>query len=199
MLTNTWPKRDIELSTTSVWKHAFNENEGFGHFYNGTEYFETWQYSSFRLILSRLLRSKYRTRDITKASLFFIPYDSGAECYVDEKGEYRSIGNPAGDYAFEELLKAQPTLHKNGGYDHFYVHSSSLTAHKTSTKMRKIYEFCPNMTYLTVEKLPRVYKYAAKFLFVSIIDWNTDLLQVDSILEAYSTRPDGFHVSLAAI
>ena len=162
-VSDTWIRRDTRLSNKTVWKHAFNENEGFGHFYNGTQYFETWQYSSFRLILSRLLRSKYRTRDITKASLFFIPYDSGSECYMTRRGEFRLHGSPLAEYVQEQLM-LQPTLARNNGLDHFFVHSSSLAAHSASVKMRQLLHLMENATILTVEKLPRVHRFVSTLL-----------------------------------
>ena len=155
---DTWVLLTLLLQPSTVWKHEFNENEGFGQYYNDTSYFETWQYSSFRLILSRLLRSKYRTRNIFEATIFLIPYDSGSECYVDEKGNFRDHSNPLGDWAIDQLKKL-PTVLKNGGFDHFIIHSSSLVAHQMSVKLKAIFDYCPNATIVTVEKQPKVHRW----------------------------------------
>lgn len=165
---NTWPPTSLPLETGTVWKHAFNENEGFGHWYNGTNYFETWQYSSFRLILSRLLRSQYRTRNISEASIFVIPYDSGAECYVDEKGNFRDHGNPLGDGVMDQLRKL-PTVTRNGGLDHLIIHSSSLVAHQMSVKLKAIFEYIPNATIVTVERQPKVHRWIRHLPFLQPI------------------------------
>jgi hypothetical protein len=37
-MTDVWPERNVNLSEKSVWKHAFNENEGFGQHYENTSY-----------------------------------------------------------------------------------------------------------------------------------------------------------------
>lgn len=158
IVVHPWPARGIPLEGRSVWKHHFNENEGFGHHYNGTEYFETWQYSSFQLILSRLLRSKYRTRDPDEASMFFIPYDSGADAYASQSGQYRVHGIPALSGWVLEHLSLLPRLKRFSGFDHFYVHSSSLTAHIVTQPVKKLLEICGNATILTVEKFPALPK-----------------------------------------
>ena len=165
---NTWVPLDLELRPETVWKHEFNRNEGFGTPHTGTSYFETWQYSSFRLILSRLLRSKYRTRNISEASVFVIPYDSGSECYVDEVGNYRQHGNPLGDVVID-LLQKKPYIKANLGYDHLLIHSSSLVAHQMSVKLKAIFSILTNATIATVERLPRVHRWIREQPFIQPI------------------------------
>lgn len=159
----TVKERGKLVSVPSVWKHDFNENEGFGKVHNGTMLLETWQYSSFRLVLARLMRSKYRTRNISEAEMFFIPWDSGAESYVDEFGSYRNVGNPTGDYLLNELRREQ-TFYQNHGYDHFLVHSTSLVAHKVGVKLREILLFGGNITVATVERLPFLHGFVVLLL-----------------------------------
>lgn len=163
-MTDLWPDRNIELNSSTVWKHAFNENEGFGRHYENTSYFETWQYAGFRIILSRLLRSSYRTYNKSQASLFFVPYDSGTECYVDTHGNYKPRGNPNARMLMQMLRKDDIFL-KNHGYDFFFVHSTSLVAHKTSLKLKELFELCSNATILTVEELPVVHHYHSHLPF----------------------------------
>ena len=176
ILSNPWPSRNLTLSAKSVWKHAFNENEGFGKHYDDTSYFETWQYGSFRVILSRLRRSRYRTYNISEASLFFIPYDIGTESYVDEFGEYRDRGNPNANVAVS-LLQEMPLFRRYNGYDHFLVHSSTVVAHKISLKALTFYQNFTNVTVLTVEVLPRAHhflkhlKYLQPIPMVSMYHW----------------------------
>ena len=165
---NVWPKRDIALPPKAVWKHAFNENEGFGKRYDDTSYFETWQYGSFRVILSRLRRSRYRTYNISEASLFFIPYDAGSECYVDDKGMYRDKGNPLAPAAFAELTK-YPTLLRNRGHDHFFIHAVTMVAHRNSIRLKELYEYMWNATILTVEVLPIVHQYLRRLPYIQSI------------------------------
>lgn len=169
-LTHTWPSRDIVLDPkTTVWKHYFNENEGFGHIYEGNvTYMETWQYASFRIIMSRLMRSKYRTRNISEASMFLIPYDSGTECYVDEKGNFRFRGNPLGHVALT-LLQSIPTVRRHDGYDHFLIHGSSLGAHDVSVKLDDVFQYLANASILTVEKMPRVHRFIRNLEFIQPI------------------------------
>jgi hypothetical protein len=164
-LSDTWPSRSISLTPQTVWKHAFSENEGFGQHYADTAYYETWQYASFKVILSRMLRSSHRTYNASEASLFFIPYDTGSECYVDHRGEYRNIGNPMADIA-NPIFKNLTYLKRNHGYDHFMVHGSSLVAHKVSHKLRDLMQMCFNVTILTVERLPRLHHFLSSFPFV---------------------------------
>ena len=151
---DTWPKYGHPLRNTSVWNHAFNENEGFGRLHGDTQYFETWQYSSFRLILSRLLRSKYRTRDITKASLFFIPYDGAAETYISRTGNLRQYGNPFGDWLLEQL-PLYPTMRKYKGLDHVLIHSTGMANRKINiASLAPLLRFFLNSTVLVPEKFP---------------------------------------------
>lgn len=164
-----WPSHNVTLFyRTTVWKHDFNENEGFGKHMESAGFFETWQYASFRIILSRLRRSPLRTFNISEANLFFVPYDSGAECYVDENGNYREKGNPVGLEVLN-FLKAKPTFTRNFGYDHFFVHSSTLVAHVVSQKLKTLYEYAANATVLTVENLPRVHHFIKNLHFVQPI------------------------------
>jgi hypothetical protein len=170
--------RNVTLGPKTVWKHAFNENEGFGQHYADTAYYETWQYASFRVILSRLRRSSYRTYNASEASLFFIPYDTGSECYVDYSGEYRNIGNPMMDIA-GPLINNLPYVRRNHGYDHFIIHASSLVAHKVSLKLKILLLSCANMTIITVERLPRLHHFIRDLPFiqpvpmVSMYHWQT--------------------------
>ena len=178
-MTDLWPDRDVALNKGTVWKHAFNENEGFGKHYENTSYFETWQYAGFRIILSRLMRSSYRTYNKSQASLFFVPYDSGTECYVDKAGNYRSRGNPNARLLML-WLQHDKTFLKNHGYDFFFVHSTSLVAHKTSLKLKELFELCRNATILTVEGLPVVHHYHSHLPFrqpipmVSMYHWHKE-------------------------
>jgi hypothetical protein len=66
----------------------------------------------------------------------------------------------------KQLAEDIPTLLRNRGHDHFFVHSVSMVAHRSSIKLRQLYEMVSNATLLTVEIFPVVHKYLRKFKFI---------------------------------
>ena len=62
-LSDVYPPKGAQLHPNSRYDHSFNENNGAGIILNPeVGLFQTWQFSLFKNIMSRLRVSKYRTR-----------------------------------------------------------------------------------------------------------------------------------------
>lgn len=80
-------------SRCNIFTEEYGYNEGYGYYSAELGIYETWQYGMFRNIYSRLIRSPLRTFNKSEATMFFIPYDSGTESYMDRKGKHSNICN----------------------------------------------------------------------------------------------------------
>lgn len=62
-LADVYPPMNTTLDKKSKYDHSFNENNGAGKLLvPEVGLFQTWQFSLFKNVFSRLLTSKYRTR-----------------------------------------------------------------------------------------------------------------------------------------
>jgi hypothetical protein len=62
-LADVYPPANTVLHPESSYDHAFNENRGAGRMLvPDVGLFQTWQFSLFKNVMSRLVVSKYRTR-----------------------------------------------------------------------------------------------------------------------------------------
>ena len=80
---DVYPPKSAILDPTTTYDHGFNENNGAGKLID-TSYglFQTWQFSLYKNIMSRLLVSEYRTRNPKEATSFILPYDAGVHTYM---------------------------------------------------------------------------------------------------------------------
>jgi len=87
---DVWPPRNATLHKEEHYDHSFNENNGAGKLLNpDIGLFSTWQFSLYKNVISRLLVSKFRTYDPTKAKAFIIPFDAGVHAQIDHRhGNY---------------------------------------------------------------------------------------------------------------
>lgn len=150
-MVDVWPPRGVALGNKSVWKHAFNDNEGFGRQLLPKRYYDTWQFALFRIFLSRLIRSPLRTADPDVADAFIVPYDIGAEAYVQRDGQFRSqLGNPLGSDALEFLRRSEH-FQRNGCRDHVFFFSANIVSMRLTAVFRNLFNACRNATILTGE------------------------------------------------
>ena len=81
--------------------------------------FLTWHFSLFSSLFNRMKRSKRRTFDPEKASLFIIPYDLGLDGYLDSrtcKNSRRCTrGHPE---KVQEFVRTMPYFDRHQGRDH---------------------------------------------------------------------------------
>jgi hypothetical protein len=150
-MVDVWPKKDVPLTNTSVWKHTFTLNEGFGEKLTPLRFYDTWQFALFRMFLSRMVRSAHRTSEPGEADFFVVPYDMGAEVYVDAAGEYRRSNlNPQGS-AMLDFLSKQGHLLSKGCQDHVFFYSANIVPRRLCSAMRSLLSICRNATILTGE------------------------------------------------
>ena len=78
-----WPKPGTDCSENGYVGHEHSINSGMGELLIPDDgLFLTWHFSLFSSLYNRMKRSKRRTRDPEKASLFIIPYDLGLDGYL---------------------------------------------------------------------------------------------------------------------
>lgn len=112
--------------------------------------FSTWQLALFRNIYSQLVRSPFRTFDAAEASLFFIPYDAGVETYIYRDGTFRGGGNPLAK-VISKYLNGSKIFKRHDGADHFMIYSASLLSQGLSSKLKRLFRICANVTVFTFE------------------------------------------------
>lgn len=90
----------------------FRDNHAVGRVVNISQgLYYTHQYSLFETFYTRLMESPLRTDDITKASLFFIPYDIGMDCSVNKTdGALQRTDCPMLDAVINLLRPSPQTL-----------------------------------------------------------------------------------------
>eukprot|EP01041_Mallomonas_annulata_P008885 gene8885-18397_t len=79
-----WPKNTTDCVDSGYLSHEHSELHGYGQPLipeNGL--FLTWHFSLFNSLHNRLIRSRRRTMDPEKASLFIIPYDLGLDGFIN--------------------------------------------------------------------------------------------------------------------
>lgn len=125
-MSDVWPPLGSILDEESPYDHGFSDNNGAGKILDGANgLFQTWQFSLFKNIMSRLYLSKYRTRDPNKAVAFIIPFDAGVHSYIDQNTGKRRLGSPHAWSVIRWLQESQKNnlLWKNNGHDHFVLFS----------------------------------------------------------------------------
>lgn len=81
----SWPQDESDCSQQGYVGHEHAELDGLGRVINLDDgLFLTWHFSLFNSLFHRLTRSRRRTMDPEKASLFIIPYDLALNGWVDE-------------------------------------------------------------------------------------------------------------------
>lgn len=112
--------------------------------------FSTWQVALFRNVFSQLARSPFRTRNSNDASLFFIPYDAGVETYIYRDGTFRGGGNPLAK-VISKYLNGSDVFRRHHGNDHFMIYSASMLSQTISSKLKRLFRICANVTIFTFE------------------------------------------------
>ena len=153
---DVYPISDAVLDRETVYEHAFNENSGAGqHLNQEIGLFQTWQFSLFKNIMSRLVASKYRTRDPSKATAFIIPFDAGVHSYIDHQNGRRRLASPHGWTAIKYLKDITNSSSWNHlGHDHFVLFSLTEFV-MTGIAVKEFFMgICQNCTVLTIESTP---------------------------------------------
>jgi len=190
----------------NVFSEDFANREGFGWYNESTSVFETWQYSLFRNVYSRLLRSPLRTRDPKEATLFFLPYDSGVEGYMTADGNYQGAGN-AMAYSMLELLRKSEEFQRFQGKDHFMVHATSFVTQGMGNKLKHLYAYMANSTIISFETLPSTLlpdgmKHVQAIPFTSVFHYHQSRFSipaVDYLAEGHSHHRPYFVALFAAV
>lgn len=155
---DVYPQLNAHLDNETVYNHSFNANSGAGKLlHSGLGLFQTWQFSLFKNVMSRLVVSKFRTRDPTLASIFIIPFDAGVHSYIDHKNGRRRLASPHGWDVINMLQKAQSDksiFWKHSGHDHFVIFSLTEFV-MTGIAVKEFFMgICQNCSVLTVESTP---------------------------------------------
>ena len=155
-LVDTWPPYNMtrKVVENTIFDQSFKANGGYGPVLKASDgMFQTWQFSLFRLVYHRLIRSPLRTRDPRNASVFFIPYDGGIDATVSSYDGRLLKNRCPRSGQVGNLLKSSKYFSKNNGRDHFLVFSviqgvSSLL----SPGCRRLYQnICKECIKLTIE------------------------------------------------
>ena len=160
LLDDVWPPMDATLHRKSGYDHAFRDNYGAGAMLdNDNGLFQTWQFSLYKTVISRLRVSEYRTRDPSKATSFIVPFDLGVHSYIDHLTGEPRLAAPHGRQAGRLLREycngnQRDIFWKNQGHDHFVLFS--ITAYQMVGMMvKEFYMFiCQNCTVITIETSP---------------------------------------------
>ncbi len=157
-IVDTWPISDKNLTKWTIYDSIFRENNGAGPILDKDRgIYGTWQFSVFKLIYNRLLRSPQRVYNPELADIFFIPYDGGIDATVSAwNGRLLKSRCPRSGVVKSFLSKnANATIYmkRHGGADHFLVFSviqgvSSLASPGCKVLYRQV---CKKCTKLTIE------------------------------------------------
>jgi hypothetical protein len=167
-IVNLWPDKYTHhrLSTKSV----FKENFGAGPLVDRDRgFYHTHQYSLFTLIYQRLLRSKYRALNPSEASVFFIPYDLGMDGSTRKTDGALAQTNCPKVAEVIGLLNNSPYFKKNGGSDHFLLHSiNQMMLYYANEPCTNLYKLCYNCTKLSIDAYDaNVYDYLNTHQYMS--------------------------------
>ncbi len=152
---DTWPLDSTTLAPHTIYNRQFRLNNGAGPLIDADSgMFGTWQFSSFKLIYNRMLRSPMRTLNPDEADVFFIPYDGGMDATVSAwDGRLLKARCPRSGVVAKYLHANSTYLKRKEGRDHFIVFSviqgvSSLS----SPGCRKLYHgVCKHCRKLSIE------------------------------------------------
>lgn len=154
-LKDTWPPSIMNNSNNhSIFHQFFTQNRCYGPLIERSSgMFNSWQFSLFKMVYTRLLSSIYRTDDPEKASVFFLPFDGGVDSLISSY-DGRLIKNrcPRSGIA-KAFLQRQKYFSRHNGLDHFMLFSviqgvSSLNSPGCKALYRDI---CKNCLKLTIE------------------------------------------------
>lgn len=121
---DVYPPKSAPLYHTTTYDHGFYENNGAGALIDASYgLFQTWQFSLYKNVMSRLLVSEYRTRNPSEADAFILPYDAGVHTYIDHINGKPRLGSPYAWIIIRYLQEAQlnPVFWRNYGHDHFVL------------------------------------------------------------------------------
>ncbi len=153
-----WPPEGAKLFAGSGYSHEFRANSGAGTMLDADSgLFNTWQFSLYKNVMSRLRVSEYRTRDPTVATSFIIPFDLGVHSYIDHLNGKPRLASPHGWAAGYFLIngsKDKKLWWKNHGHDHFIIFS--ITAYQMVGIGVKVFfmQICQNCSTITIETSP---------------------------------------------
>eukprot|EP01036_Dinobryon_divergens_P031536 gene31536-40950_t len=154
---DVYPPIDAKLDNETSYEHSFNDNNGAGKLLLGeVGLFQTWQFSLFKNLMSRLYSSRFRTDDYNKATAFIIPFDAGVHSFIDHRNGKRRLASPYGWTAIKLLQDASrsPVIWKNKGHDHFVIFSLTEFT-MTGIGVKEFWMgICQNCTALTIEATP---------------------------------------------
>lgn len=154
-ITQSWPT-DYKHHRLSVAKHS-KCNFGAGYSIDSQRgLYRTHQYALFPLVYNRLLCSKYRTFNPSEADAFFIPYDLGMDATTrSEDGALFQTNCPKVSEVIR-LLNNSPYFRRNGGSDHFIIHSiNQMMTYYANKACVRLYELCYNCTKFSIDTYPK--------------------------------------------
>eukprot|EP01038_Epipyxis_sp_PR26KG_P012142 gene12142-16256_t len=199
-LDDVWPPVGAKLDPKSGYSPEFRNNNGAGTMLdNKVGLFNTWQFSLYRNMITRLRVSEHRTRDPEKATAFIIPFDLGVHSYIDHFTGKPRLASPHGWAASYFLIngsKDKKLWWKNHGHDHFILFS--ITAYQMVGIGVKVFfmQICQNCSTITIETSPtktaikgrtRKHWYAAPY--PSSFHWYEGIQQLPwEIKESYPKR-----------
>jgi hypothetical protein len=83
-ISDVWPAPGNTLDAESGYSHSFYPNNGAGMAIEpDVGLFQTWQFSLYKNMITRLWVSEKRTRNPQLATSFIIPFDLGVHSYID--------------------------------------------------------------------------------------------------------------------
>eukprot|EP00607_Mallomonas_marina_P003929 CAMPEP_0182436832 /NCGR_PEP_ID=MMETSP1167-20130531/83858_1 /TAXON_ID=2988 /ORGANISM="Mallomonas Sp, Strain CCMP3275" /LENGTH=478 /DNA_ID=CAMNT_0024629421 /DNA_START=97 /DNA_END=1533 /DNA_ORIENTATION=- len=115
-----WPKNGTDCVDSGYLSHEHAELAGYGRPIlpeNGL--FLTWHFSLFNSLFNRMKRSRRRTLDPEKASLFLLPYDLGLDGFMNpDTCATRRSCTPRLVKELEKTLRESPFFQRHAGADH---------------------------------------------------------------------------------
>jgi len=122
-----WPKPDTDCNNDNngYVGHEHSELSGLGRLLNADDgLFLTWHFSLFSSLYNRLTRSRRRTMDPDKASLFIIPYDLALDGSVNpERCTIRRSCTRGLAPNMAKNITSSPYFIRHGGADHVVLWS----------------------------------------------------------------------------
>ena len=128
---DVWPPASAVLDRDTPYSHNFRSSiTGIGNPIDpDIGYFNTWQFSLYKLAMARLLVDEHRTMDPEKATSFIVPFDIGVHSFLDHRTGKVRVASPHGWRAIEffKQTASQHVFNKNNFHDHFILVSSSYS------------------------------------------------------------------------
>ena len=122
-----WPEPNSDCSRNKYVKAVYANLSGIGPPIAPEDgLFMTWHFSIFSALYNRYKRSKRRTLDPEKASIFIIPYDLALDGYTDRvtclnRNPLRCT--PGNVWDLQQMLKFNKYFHRHKGADHVVLWS----------------------------------------------------------------------------